>query len=43
MKSDKLKKQFFTASYDTTNEIFTIPPGGDGVYYFSIYLIYFQL
>ena len=28
----------FFGSYDNTNGIFTIPPGGDGVYYFSTYL-----
>ena len=33
----------FISSYDTTTGVFTVPPGGDGVYYFSIYLIYFQL
>ena len=28
----------FISSYDSTTGIFTIPPGGDGIYYFSINL-----
>ena len=28
----------FISSYDTTTGTFTVPPGGDGVYYFSVYL-----
>ena len=33
----------FISSYDSTTGLFTVSPGGDGVYYFSTYLIYFQL
>ena len=33
----------FISSYDSTTGVFTVPPGGVGVYYFSTYLIYFQL
>ena len=33
----------FISSYDNTTGVFTVPAGGDGVYYFSTYLIYFQL
>ena len=25
-------------SYDISNGVFTVPPGGNGVYYFSIYI-----
>ena len=25
--------------YDNTTGIFTVPPGGDGFYYFSVYLL----
>ena len=32
----------FISSYNRTTG-FTVPPGGDGVYYFSTYLIYLQL
>ena len=28
----------FICSYDSTTGTFTVPPGGDGFYYFSIYL-----
>ena len=35
--------QVFISSYDSTTGVFTVPPGGDGVYYFSTYLIYFQI
>ena len=30
----------FPPSYDSTTGVFTVPPGGDGVYYFSLFLIY---
>ena len=33
----------FIFSYKSTRGVFTVPPSGDGVYYFSTYLIYFQL
>ena len=33
----------FISRYDSTTGVFTVPPGGDGVYYFSTYLIYFQI
>ena len=33
----------FISSYNSTTGVFTVLPGGDGVYYFSTYLIYFQL
>ena len=29
----------FIFSYDSTTGVFTVPPGGDGVYYFSTYLL----
>ena len=29
----------FICSYDSTTGVFTVPPGGDGVYYFSMYLL----
>ena len=25
--------------YDSTSGVFTVPPGGDGIYYFSTYLL----
>ena len=28
----------FISSYESTTGLFTVPPGGDGVYYFSTYL-----
>ena len=30
---------YFYSSYDNTTGMFTVPPGGDGVYYFSTYLL----
>ena len=32
---------FFCCRYDRTTGIFRVPPGGDGVYYFSTYLLSF--
>ena len=29
----------FISSYDSTTGVFTVPPGGDGVYYFSTYVM----
>ena len=29
----------FICSYDSTTGVFTVPPGGDGVYYFSSYFL----
>ena len=29
----------FISRYDSTTGVFTVPPGGDGVYYFSTYLL----
>ena len=29
----------FISSYDSTTGVFTVPPGGDGMYYFSIYVL----
>ena len=31
--------QILICSYDSTTGVFTVPPGGDGVYYFSTYLL----
>ena len=31
----------FISSYDNTTGVFTVPPGGDGVYYFSTFLLAF--
>ena len=33
------KKIIFFCSYDNTTGIFTVPSGGDGVYYFSTFLL----
>ena len=33
-----LKQVIFIYSYDSTTGTFTVPPGGDGYYYFSTYL-----
>ena len=30
---------FCSRRYDSTTGVFTVPPGGDGVYYFSNYLL----
>ena len=30
---------FSYCSYDSTTGVFTVPPGGDGIYYFSVYLL----
>ena len=29
----------FISSYDSTTGVFTVPSGGDGVYYFSLYVL----
>ena len=29
----------FISRYDSSTGVFTVPPGGDGVYYFSVYLL----
>ena len=29
----------FHCSYDNSTGVFTVPPGGDGLYYFSTYLL----
>ena len=31
--------ELFVLSYDSFTGVFTVPPGGDGVYYFSLYLL----
>ena len=31
--------QLFVSSYDSTTGVFTVPYGGDGIYYFSVYLL----
>ena len=28
----------FISSYDSITGVFTVPPSGDGIYYFSVYL-----
>ncbi len=32
----------FNCRYDPTTGIFTVPPGGDGLYYFSTYLLVYD-
>ena len=32
------KCHHFIFSYNSSTGVFTVPPGGDGVYYFSVYL-----
>ena len=32
------KSKVFNCSYDSSTGVFTVPPGGDGLYYFSTYL-----
>ena len=34
-----LHKQYFFCSYDSGSGTFTVPPGGDGFYYFSVYVM----
>ena len=29
----------FISRYDSTTGVFTVPPGGDGIYYFSVYVL----
>ena len=33
----------FISSYNSTTGVFRVPPGGDGVYYFSVYVLVDQL
>ena len=35
---DIITSLFIVYSYDSTNGTFTVPSGGDGFYYFSVYL-----
>ena len=30
---------YISCSYDSSTGVFTVPPGGDGLYYFSTYLL----
>ena len=36
---DSTTSLFFVYRYDSTTGTFTVPPGGDGLYYFSVYLV----
>ena len=29
----------YYCSYDSTSGVFTVPPGGNGIYYFSVYVL----
>ena len=39
-KGAKLSELFIGFRYESTNGTFTVPPGGDGFYYFSTYLLF---
>ena len=39
MKSTTSLPILFISSYDSTTGVFTVPPGGDEVYYFSVYVL----
>ena len=36
---DYITSLFVVYRYDSTTGAFTVPPGGDGYYYFSVYLL----
>ena len=38
-KDRKLLKSSSLTSYDNETGVFTVPPGGDGVYYFSTFVV----
>ena len=39
MEMDSITSLFIVYRYDSTTGTFTVPPGGDGFYYFSLYLL----
>ena len=36
---DSITSLFIVYRYESTTGTFTVPPGGDGYYYFSVYLL----
>ena len=42
MVTDSITSLFIVYRYDSTTGIFTVPPGGDGFYYFTIFLLTFS-
>ena len=36
---DSITSLFIVYRYDSTTGTFTVPPGGDGFYYFSVYFV----
>ena len=39
VEQDLIAALFIVYRYDSTTGTFTVPPGGDGFYYFSVYLL----
>ena len=39
VENDTITSLFVVYRYDSTTGIFTVPPGGDGFYYFSAYFV----
>ena len=39
VETDTITFLFIVYRYDSTTGTFTVPPGGDGYYYFSVYLL----